>query len=108
MKVINKKVWNEYVENNTDFYGKGIIEYAECWANLMETKIESGEKLEDIAYDTSLEADTEGITLYKVWEHGEQLRKWHNLQTQIGTEGEKANEEGAILNPAILEISLGE
>jgi len=26
--------------------------------------------------------------LSKVWKHGEELRRWHNLKTQIGDEGE--------------------
>lgn len=57
---------------------------------------------------------TEGITgfmygcavsaLAHFWAHGEALRRWHNLDTQIGTEGEKANESGGVLNPALLNI----
>jgi len=42
--------------------------------------------------------------LAKCWEHGEQLRRWHNLKTQLGNEGEKANEKGGVLNPALLNI----
>ncbi len=74
----------------------------------------AGRKLEDVAEATSREADTNGITgfmygaavstLAQVWEHGEQLRRWHNLATQIGTEGEEANERGGTLNPALLNI----
>ena len=36
--------------------------------------------------------------------HGEALRRWHNRDTQIGTEGDKANESGGVLNPALLTI----
>jgi hypothetical protein len=39
-----------------------------------------------------------------VWKHGEALRLWHNLKTQIRDEGEKANESGGVLNPACLSI----
>lgn len=42
--------------------------------------------------------------LSQVWIHGEELRRWHNLDSQIGTEGEKANESGGVLNPAVLNI----
>jgi hypothetical protein len=36
---------------------------------------------------------------------GEELRRWHNKDVQIGDEGEKANETpGAVLNPALLTI----
>ena len=43
-------------------------------------------------------------TLAACWEHGDELRRWHNLKSQIGNEGEKANESGGVLNPAILNI----
>lgn len=46
--------------------------------------------------------------LAKFWVHGEQLRIWHNLDIQIGNEGEKANESGGVLNPALLNISIPE
>jgi len=32
------------------------------------------------------------------------LRRWHNKENQIGTEGDKANESGGVLNPALLSI----
>ena len=98
--------------NNADPYGAGIISFAERWAGLMESGIEQGKKIADIARATSSAADTEGITgfmygeaastLATFWEHGEELRRWHNLDTQIGNEGEKANAEGGTLNPACL------
>ena len=72
----------------------------------------------DVANECSNEADTEGITgfmygaavsvLASCWEHGEELRRWHNLKTQIRDEGEKANESGGVLNPALLNIEEGE
>jgi hypothetical protein len=62
----------------------------------------------------SISSDVEGITgfmygwsvgcLSRAWRHGEQLRRWHNKGTQIGNEGDKANETGGVLNPAILRI----
>lgn len=112
MKFSDEAFWNEGKANNTDFYGAGVYAYAEAWANLMEKKMSEGKKLEDIAKHASHEADTMGITgfmygcavsiLSKCWEHGEALRRWHNLDTQIGKEGEKANETGGVLNPALL------
>ena len=116
MKINDQKAWQEWVDNNKDSYGKGVIDYAERWANMMEAQMDNGTKLEDIAGETSHEADTDGITgfmygaavqvLFTSWEHGDQLRRWHNLDTQIKDEGEKANEEGGVLNPALLNISL--
>lgn len=100
--------------NSTDPYSARVVSYGEDWANLMEKRMEGGEKIAKIAKDTSREADTDGITgfmygaavsaLAKLWEHGEALRMWHNLDTQIGHEGERANESGGTLNPALLVI----
>jgi hypothetical protein len=107
-----------YKKINDDPYGGRVVSYGEDWANLMETRMAEGEKLEDIAEATAREADTDGITgfmygcavsaLSQMWEHGEALRRWHNLDTQIGNEGEKANESGGVLNPALLTIATKE
>ena len=116
MKLIDKKVYKEWKANQgDDAYGLECFNYAERWANLMEKSIKDGEKIEDIADSTSHEADTTIISgfmygaavsiLSKCWVHGETLRQWHNLDTQIGTEGEKANKEGGTLNPALLNIA---
>ena len=114
MKLRDEAAWKSWVENNRDDYGAACVQYAEKWANLMEAKLAEGSKLEDIAKQTSHDADTEGITgfmygcavsmLAEAWEHGEQLRRWHNLDIQIKHGGEKANESGGTLNPALLNI----
>jgi hypothetical protein len=114
MKISNAEAWNEWVGANQDNYGSCVIRYAERWADLMEGRMEDGKALADIASDTSHEADTEGITgfmygaavsvLATSWKHGEELRRWHNLKTQLQDEGEKANEGGGVLNPALLNI----
>ena len=116
MKLRNQKDWDEGVENNDDPYGAAVYRYAKNWANLMESEIDNGVVLEKCAKETSHSADTEGITgfmygcavsvLANCWEHGEQLRQWHNLDTQIQDEGEKANATGGTLNPALLNIQV--
>lgn len=68
--------------------------------------------IERYADKFSYDADTDGVTgfmygaavsiLARVWVHGDLLRRWHNLKMQIGDEGEKANENGKTLNPALL------
>lgn len=114
MKIKNQAFWEKGLASNTDPYGRRCFTYAEDWANLMEARMANGERIADMAEATSHEADTDGITgfmygvavsiLSKVWEHGEALRLWHNLETQIGNEGETANKSGAVLNPALLNI----
>ena len=118
MKLRDKDGWERGLANNQDSYGRAIYRYAESWADLMEARIEAGETVADCAKTTSHEADTDGITgfmygaavsvLSGFWEHGEELRRWHNIDTQIGTEGEKANEKGTVLNPALLNITVQE
>lgn len=100
--------------NSNDPYSARVVSYGEDWANLMEARLSIGESIEACAQATSRTADTDGITgfmygcavsaLAHFWEHGEALRRWHNLDTQIGNEGERANESGGVLNPAILNI----
>ena len=116
MKIIPEKqaYWDKGLENNKDPYGAEIYRYAERWANLMEERMAIGIDFGTMANNASRDANTEGITgfmygcavsiLSQVWFHGEELRKWHNLKTQIGNEGEKANESGSVLNPAMLNI----
>ncbi len=106
--------WQSWQANNTDPYGAGIMSYAERWGRLMEGALSRGEKLESVAESTSHLADNDGLTgfmygaavsvLAKVWVHGEDLRRWHNLKTQIKDEGERANASGGVLNPALLHI----
>lgn len=114
MQVNDQAVYDDWKSKNTDPYGAAGFRYLEAWANLMEARIAVGEKLQDIAEATSHEADTEGITgfmygcavsvLSKCWVHGEALRRWHNKKTQIGNEGDLANDNGGVLNPALLNI----
>lgn len=117
MKIRDQEGWDKGLANNTDMYGACIYKYAESWADIMEDKMAAGADLPDIAKECSHEADRRpgmGITGYMYgaavsvlshcWEHGEALRRWHNLDTQTGNEGEKANREGGTLNPALLVI----
>ena len=113
---INKDEWDSLLAKQSgDGYGIACFTYAKLWARLMEGAMKDGHKLVDIADETSHLADEEGITgfmygtavyiLAQTWIHGDSLRRWHNKETQIGDEGEAANESGATLNPALLTIS---
>lgn len=115
----DQALWEKYVASNADDpYGNRITEYAADWAFLMEERMAKGEKLNDIADACSHQSNYDGITgfmygcatqiLSDVWVHGEGLRRWHNRKTQIGTEGDEANANGTVLNPAIVTIETGE
>lgn len=106
--------WTKCVAVNSDPYGSCTVRYASNWARLMEGAMANGAALQDCAKDLSHLADSEGITgfmygcavsiLTQTWKHGEELRRWHNLDTQVGSEGERANESGGVLNPALLSV----
>ncbi len=114
MTLRDEEGWKQIVEKNSDGFGSGAICFAERWARLMEGRIVNGDTVEACADETSSLADNEGITYFmygcavsilsQVWIHGDELRRWHNLKYQIGNEGEKANESGGVLNPALLSI----
>ena len=113
-ETVDAVAWAERVKINDDPYGAAAIRYAARWANIMEKRMAEGATLADCAEKASHDADIEGITgfmygaaaaeLAVAWKHGEELRRWHNLKTQIRDEGVKANESGGVLNPALLSI----
>ena len=106
MKIVTEKneEYQKYVEiNSRDGYSLGMVKFTERWADLMEKRLSTGDELKDIAEAMSSKADTEGITVFMYgcavsalshfWVHGESLRRWHNLNTQLRDEGQKANEK---------------
>lgn len=116
MKIKNQELFETFVrENSGDDYGREILEFSERWALLMEMELAQGKSIEQMADLCARDADTNGISgfmygcavdfLSKVREHGEELRIWHNLDSQIGNEGETANREGGVLNPSLISIS---
>lgn len=110
MKLKDVKAYENWKAKQKDGYGQAVFRYAERWADMMEDKISKGEKIKDIADRLSHEADTEGITgfmygasvsiLTQCWEHGEELRKWHNKEYDYEGDG--------VVNPAILTVKTKE
>lgn len=103
--------YKDWLDKNTDPYGRACFAYAERWAELLEKKIdEIGDAKKAImehADHLSHEADVEGITgfmygcavniLAHCWEYGEELRKWHNKEYDYDGDG--------VVNPAVLTVS---
>lgn len=110
-----EKEYQNWVDANQDFYGKGVIDFGMRWAELLEEIIDKTSKdtIKETIYNnaeqTALKADTEYITgfqygcavrfLAEVWEYGKVLNAWHNIQY-----GYDENTEGTV-NPAVLTIS---
>src|SRR5258708_7066251 len=119
IKIGLESEYNEYKKlNSEDAYSARCVSYGEDWANLLEKRISTDASpsqitriLVDYANEDSRTADTDGITgfmygaavsgLSKFWEYGEILRRWHNKDIQLGNEGDRANELGVTLNPAL-------
>lgn len=102
-----EQAYQNFVEvNSNDGYSYAVVAYMIRWADMMETEMEKGKLLSDIAYQTSHDADTDGITgfmygcavaaLSDFWEHGEELRVWHNARYGYHGDG--------VVNPAILTV----
>lgn len=117
MEIADEAGWQKSKQINSDGYGGAVMAFSERWARLIQLEMAKGRKLADVAEATSSEADLEGITgfmygfavslLASCWKYGDELRRWHNLKHQIGDEGQKANDSGGLLNPAILSIEVG-
>ena len=123
MQLKNRELWEESCRNNEnakiDTYGGCVNFAAQMWADMMEAAIANGATVESCAKDCFHETDKRlgrfGLTgfqygcavsiLSAVWERGEELRRWHNLDTQVGSEGVRANESGGVLNPALLVVA---
>ena len=109
---MNKDYTVHKEKNSHDAYSARIVSYSEDWANLMELQMANGKSISECAESTSYEANTDGITEFMYgcavsilaffWQHGEELRCWHNLKTQMHNEGEIANKGTGVLNPALI------
>lgn len=103
-KKLKIKLAEKYKGKSGNEYCEGIIEYANKWADLMESAMENGQELKDVALDLSYEANTFNITgnmygeavklLVYTWFCGEELRIIHNSKYNYSGEG--------IVNPAVI------
>ena len=98
--VKDQPLWDKCVANNLSDYGSGVIRYSARWANYMEKAMQAGATVLECAKKCENDADVEGITgfmfscalsqLIAVWEHGEELGKWHDA----GSPNPEPREEG--------------
>lgn len=112
MKFKDEKGFWDYYELNDDPYGRGTLNFAFQWAELMEYLIGEGYDLEEISEVAERVIDESyGITgfmygcavstLAAFWIHGEQLRVWHNSKY---SQFDETEDKGGTINPAILTI----
>jgi hypothetical protein len=115
----DETMWKIIFDTNSgDDYSFACVEFAELWARCMEKALAEGKTIPEVKEDLEKKVNDciGGITgfmhscviqiLSQCWKYGDELRKIHNLETQIGTEGEAANESGRVLNSALLNVSV--
>ena len=102
-----EKEWETDKKANQDPYGNAVIEVTENVGNLLDKGLSAEKALNKGIKDSGITGFQSGCMaglLSKYHPRGEEFRKWWNLSNQSQDEGEKANKEGGILNPAILNI----
>ena len=114
MNLKDKNSWNECVKNNTDPYSKCCVDVAR---RVMEI-LDKGEAFDTYEIICQAEDDikTGGITGFMAGAvaqivsqchiRGEEFRKKWNIDNQLRDEGEKINEEGGVINPALLTLEI--
>ncbi len=114
MPIIKKDEWEECVEMNQDPYGKCCVDIARRIMEILDAEegdfdphalISRGEKETGDAGITGFMAGCIAGMASEFHSRGDEFRRKWNIKTQIGTEGEKANESGGILNPALMCLS---
>lgn len=85
MKLSNEAFWQEIARNNTDSYGRAVLQFAQTWAELMEQRMEAQETVESCFKPTADAANAMfGVTgamvwqatqvLAECWAYGQQLK----------------------------------
>ena len=113
MKLKNQILWDEYVvKSQDDAYNKCCIDVAR---KVMEILDEGKEfKPHDIICKADHEIGVASITGFmagcvaqmvsECHERGEEFRKQWNKDNQIKDEGDRANNSGGVINPAVISI----
>ena len=114
MTIINQKDWDEWVKNNTDAYGKCCVDVARRVMEILDEG--KGFGPHSILCQAGDDIKAGGITGFMAGcvaqmvshchSRGDEFRRAWNGDVQIGDEGDKANEQGGVLNPAILNIAV--
>jgi hypothetical protein len=112
MPISNQEAWSTWVESNKDSYGEACVNVARRVMELLdkEDKFDTHEIICRADKETKMGGITgfmAGAVAQMVSEchsRGEEFRRMWNCEVQIGTEGDKANKTGGVLNPALLTI----
>ena len=113
MPIVDQEAWKSWEDANIDPYGKCCVDVAREVMLILDRE-EDDFECHDIICRADRDIRAGGITGFmsgavaamvsKVHSRGEEFRRKWNLATQIGDEGEKANESDGVLNPALMNI----
>ena len=116
MSISNQEAWDKWVTSNTDPYGGACVNVARAAMELLDNGFELSEPKDThrLICEADDKAGAGGITGYmagaaasmisQCHSRGDEFRRLWNRDNQINDEGDKANNSGGVLNPAILNI----
>lgn len=114
MPITNKEDWDKWESGNKDPYGKACVDVAREVMRLLDLPEYQHFDTHQIICKADENVEAGGITGFmagcvaqmvsRCHSRGDEFRRKWNLDNQISHEGEKANEGGGVLNPAILNI----
>jgi hypothetical protein len=114
MPITNETDWNKHVNANTDPYGKACIDVGREVMRLLDED-DGPIDTHKIICDADKNVGAGGITGFMAGavasmvsgchSRGDEFRRIWNGEVQIGDEGDKANESGGVLNPAVLNVA---
>lgn len=114
MPITNEDGWKKCVENNQDGYGAQIVAVVRHLMDMLDDESFELKTCHEAITLADDKTEDPGITGFmagcvanivsQVHSRGEEWRKKWNTENQIRNEGEKANKDGGVLNPALLTI----
>ncbi len=116
MPITNQEKWDECVRINTDPYGGACVAVAREAMRMLDEgfELKGHDDTHKLICDADDASKAGGITgfmagaaasmISSYHSRGEEFRKLWNTRHQINDEGDKANESGSVLNPALLSI----
>lgn len=117
MPITDTDGWAKCKANNTDPYGGCCVKVAERVMAILDAEPDA--LAENTASDLVIRADNEtkagGITGFMAGavasivsgchSRGDEFRRSWNGEVALGNEGERANDSGGVLNPAIMNVA---
>lgn len=99
--------WSRAVESNQDGYGHGVVDATVAVGAALD-RGETPALAEKACHGLGITGFMAGCMaswISQFHPRGEEFRCWWNKDTAIGDEGDRANESGGVLNPAVLRFS---